>query len=83
MKVFVLFHGKHSEKKAWAPRKVKGGKLYERVATKGQMGYIGGRRLKGSFVLKDRTLSKTLLEVVPSKLQRLARCTHGWIVATV
>ena len=80
---YQLFHGKHSEKKAWAPRKVKGWKLYERVAAKGQMGYIGGRRLKGSFVLKDRTLSKTLLEVAPSKLQRLGRCTHGWIVATV
>ena len=80
---YQLFNGKHSEHKVWAPRKVKGWKLYERVAAKGQAGYIGGRRLKGSFVLKDLSTSKTMLEVTPSKLQRLARCTHGWIAATM
>ena len=80
---YQLFNGKHSEHKVWAPRKVKGWKLYERVAAKGQVGYIGGRRLKGSFVLKDLRTGKTILEVVPSKLQRLARCTHGWIAATM
>jgi len=80
---YRLFNGKHSEHRIWAPRKVKGWKLYERVAAKGQVGYIGGRRLKGSFVLKDLSTGKTILEVVPSKLQRLARCTHGWIAATM
>ncbi len=80
---YQLFNGKHSEHKVWAPRKVKGWKLYERVAAKGQVGYIGGRRLKGSFVLKDLSTGKTILEVAPSKLQRLARCTHGWIAATM
>ncbi len=80
---YQLFNGKHSEHKVWALRKVKGWKLYERVAAKGQVGYIGGRRLNGSFVLKDLSTSKTILEVVPSKLQRLARCTHGWIAATM
>jgi 5-methylcytosine-specific restriction endonuclease McrA len=80
---YQLFNGKHSEHKVWAPRKVKGWKLYERVAAKGQVGYIGGRRRKGSFVLKDLSTGKTILEVVPSKLQRLARCAHGWIAATM
>ena len=77
---YQIYNGKHSEHKVWAPRKVKGWKLYERVTAKGQVGYIGGRRLTGSFVLKDLTGGKTILEVVPSKLQRLARCTHGWII---
>lgn len=80
---YQLFNGKHSEHRVWAPRKVKGWKLYERVAAKGQVGYIGGRRLKGSFVLKDLRTGKTILEVAPSKLQRIARCTHGWIAATM
>ena len=79
---YQLFNGKHSEHKVWAPRKVKGWKLYERVTAKGQVGFIAGRRLKGSFVLKDLLTGKTILEVVPSKLQRLARCTRGWIAAT-
>ena len=72
-----------SRGRVWAPRKVKGWKLYERVAAKGQVGYIGGRRLKGSFVLKDLRTGKTILEVAPSKLQRLAYCTHGWLAATM
>jgi hypothetical protein len=80
---YQLFNGKHSEHRVWAPRKVKGWKLYELAAAKGQVGYIGGRRLKGSFVLKDLSTGKTILEVAPSKLQRLARCTHGWIAATM
>jgi 5-methylcytosine-specific restriction endonuclease McrA len=81
--IYQLFNGKHSEHKVWAPRKVKGWKLYERVAAKGKLGYIGGRRLKGSFVLKDLSTGKTILEVAPSKLRRLARCTRGWIAATM
>jgi hypothetical protein len=80
---YQLFNGKHSEHRVWAPRKVKGWKLYERVAAQGQVGYIGGRRLKGSFVLKDLRTGKTVLEVAPSKLQRLARCTHGWIASAM
>jgi len=44
------------------------------------VGYIGGRRLKGSFVLKDVLTGKTLLEVAPSKLHRLARPQQGWLV---
>jgi 5-methylcytosine-specific restriction endonuclease McrA len=80
---YQLFNGQHSEHRVWAPRKVKGWKLYELAAAKGQVGYIGGRRLKGSFVLKDLSTGKTILEVAPSKLQRLARCTHGWIAATM
>src|SRR6266849_356820 len=50
---YQIYNGKHSEHKVWAPRKVKGWELYELVEAKGQMGYIGGRRLKGSFVLKE------------------------------
>ena len=79
---YQLFNGKHSEHKTWAPRKVKGWKSYEVVTAKGVLGYIGGRRLKGSFVLKDVSTGKTILEVAPGKLQRIARCTHGWITTT-
>ena len=79
---YQLFNGKQSEHKTWAPRKVKGWKSYEMVTAKGVPGYIGGRRLKGSFVLKDVATGKTILEVAPGKLQRIARCTHGWITTT-
>ncbi len=80
---YQMYNGKHSEHKVWAPRSVKGWKLYELVEAKRQIGYIGGRRLKGSFVLKDVSTGKTILEVAPSKLHRLARCMHGWISATI
>ncbi|GAC1408359.1 MAG: hypothetical protein NVSMB49_28530 [Ktedonobacteraceae bacterium] len=80
---YQLWNGKHSEHKVWAPRKVKGWKMYEQVAAKGQVGYIGGRRLKGAFLLKDLLTGKTLLEVVPSKLRRIARCTRGWMASTI
>ena len=50
---YQRFNGQRSEHKAWAPRKVRGFKLYELVEAKGQIGYIGGRREKGSSVLKD------------------------------
>jgi hypothetical protein len=66
--------------KVWAPRKVKGWKLYELVEAKGQIGYIGGRRLTGAFVIKDIRSGKALAEVTPRKLLRLARCVHGWII---
>jgi CRISPR/Cas system Type II protein with McrA/HNH and RuvC-like nuclease domain len=50
---YQLYNGKRSEHKVWAPRKVKSWKLYELVEAKGQIGYIGGRRLTGAFVVKD------------------------------
>ena len=80
---YQLFNGKRSEHKVWAPHKVKGWKLYELVEAKGRIGYIGGRRLKGSFVIKDLSTGKTLLEVAPSKLGRLARPSHGWTISSV
>lgn len=77
---YQRFNGKHSEHKVWAPRKVRGFKLYELVEAKGKVGYIAGRREKGAFVIKDVTSGKKLLEVIPSKLIRRARSTHGWIM---
>jgi hypothetical protein len=77
---YQLYNGKHSEHRVWAPRKVKGWKLYEVVEAKGDVGYIGGRRLKGSFVVKDLTSGKMLAEVAPSKLVRLARSSRGWLI---
>jgi RRXRR protein/HNH endonuclease len=77
---YQRYNGKHSEHKVWAPRKVKGWKLYELVEAKGQIGYIGGRRLTGAFVVKDVRSGKALAEVTPRKLLRLARCVHGWII---
>jgi hypothetical protein len=77
---YQRYNGKHSEHKVWAPRKVKGWKLYELVEVKGQIGYIGGRRLTGAFVVKDVRSGKALAEVTPRKLLRLARCVHGWII---
>jgi len=73
-------NGKRSEHKVWAPKKVHGWKLYEVVQAKGQTGYIGGRRIKGAFVIKDPLTSKTLLEVTPRKLVRKSRPRQGWIV---
>jgi hypothetical protein len=77
---YQLFNGKHSEHKVWAPKKVHGWKLYELIAVKGQIGYIGGRRVKGSFVVKDVVSGKTLIEVTPRKLRRLSRPDQGWII---
>jgi 5-methylcytosine-specific restriction endonuclease McrA len=77
---YQLYNGKYSEHKVWAPRKVKGWKLYELVEAKGQIGYIGGRRLTGAFVVKEVRSGKALAEVTPRKLVRLARCVHGWII---
>jgi hypothetical protein len=77
---YQLYNGKRSEHKVWAPHRVRGWQLYEIVEAKGVMGYIGGRRSKGAFVLKDLLTGNPLLEVTPRKLRRLARPVQGWII---
>ncbi len=77
---YQLYNGERSEHKVWAPRKLHGWKLYELVEAKGRVGYIGGRRVKGAFVLKDVATGKTVLEVTPRKLHRLARPVQGWMI---
>ena len=77
---YQRFNGLHSEHKCWAPRKVRGFKLYELVKAKGEMGYIAGRREKGAFVIKDVASGKKLVEVTPRKLVRVARATQGWMI---
>jgi 5-methylcytosine-specific restriction endonuclease McrA len=77
---YQLYNGKPSEHPVWAPKKVHGWKLYELAEAKGHRGYIGGRRLKGAFVLKDVTTRKTIVEVTPRKLRRLTRSTQGWLI---
>ncbi len=77
---YQLYNGKRSEHKVWAPKKLHGWKLYELVEAKGVVGYIGGRRVKGSFVMKDVTTGKTLVEVTPRKLIRLARPCRGCVI---
>lgn len=78
---YQRFNGPRSEHKCWAPRKVKGWRLYELVKAKGQQGYIGGRREKGSFLVKDLVSGKTLVEVSPSKLLRIRRPSQGWLMS--
>jgi 5-methylcytosine-specific restriction endonuclease McrA len=77
---YQRFNGLRSEHKCWAPRKVRGFKLYELVKVKGDMGYIAGRREKGAFVIKDVVSGKKLLEITPRKLVRVARPTQGWMI---
>ncbi len=77
---YQRFNGLRSEHKCWAPRKVRGFKLYELVKAKGQVGYIAGRRERGAFVIKDVISGKQLVEVTPHKLGRLARPTQGWMI---
>jgi hypothetical protein len=77
---YQRFNSLRSEHKCWAPRKVRGFKLYELVKAKGQVGYIAGRWEKGVFVIKDVTSGKKLVEVTPHKLGRLARPTQGWMI---
>jgi hypothetical protein len=77
---YQRFNGLHSEHKCWAPRKVRGFKLYELVKAKGEVGYVAGRREKGAFVIKDVASGKKLLEVTPRKLGRVARPTWGWMM---
>jgi hypothetical protein len=78
---YQRYNGKRSEHKVWAQRKVKGWKLYELVVAKGKRGYIGGRREKGSFLIKDLISGKTLAEVAPSRLVRLQRPSQGWLIS--
>jgi 5-methylcytosine-specific restriction endonuclease McrA len=77
---YQLYNGKHSEHKVWAPKKVHGWKLFELIAVKGQIGYIGGRRVKGAFVVKDVLSGKTLIEVTPRNLRRLSRSVQGLVI---
>jgi hypothetical protein len=77
---YQRFNGLHSEHKCWAPRKVRGFKLYELVKAKGRVGYIAGRREKGAFVIKDAISGKKLVEVTPRTLVRVARPTQGWMI---
>jgi 5-methylcytosine-specific restriction endonuclease McrA len=77
---YQRFNGLRSEHKCWAPRKVRGFKLYEVVKTNGGVGYIAGRREKGAFVIKDVISGKKLVEITPRKLVRIARPTQGWMI---
>ncbi len=77
---YQLYNGVRSEHKVWAPRKLRGWKLYELAEAKGVVGYIGGRRIQGAFVMKDVVTGKGILEVTPRKLRRLARPWQSWIV---
>lgn len=78
---YQRFNGLHSEHKCWAPRKVRGFKLYEVVEVQGDVGYIVGRREKGAFIIKDVATGKKLAEVTPRKLVRVARPTQGLLMA--
>jgi len=77
---YQRFNGRLSSHKCWAPRKVRGFKLYELVKAKGGVGYIAGRREKGAFVIKDVISGKKLVEVTPRQLLRVARPTQGWMI---
>lgn len=54
-------------KKHQAPHIVRGFQLFDYVHSKGTDWYIHGRRIKGSFVLKN--LQNDVLEIAPSKIQ--------------
>jgi hypothetical protein len=68
---YQRFNGLHSEHKCWAPRKVRGFKLYELVKAKGGVGYIAGRREKGAFV------SAPLRRVIACCTSATHRCRSG------
>ncbi len=78
---YQLYNGVRSEHKVWAAKKLRGWKLYELIEAKGVVGYIGGRRIQGAFVMKVVATGKGILEVTPRKLRRLARPWKSWIVA--
>jgi len=77
---YQRFNGPRSEHKCWAPRKVRGFKLYELVKVKGAVGYIAGRREKGAFVIKDVSSGKKRAEITPRSVARVARPTQGWMI---
>jgi 5-methylcytosine-specific restriction endonuclease McrA len=77
---YQRYKGPQSKQKCWAPRKVRGFKLYELVKVNGAVGYIAGRREKGAFVIRDVASRKKLAEVTPHKLLRIARPTQGWVI---
>jgi len=77
---YQLFNGKRGEHRVWAPKKLHGWKLYELVEAKAVRGYIGGRRVKGAFVVKDIATAQPMLEVTPRKLRRLSCPTQRWII---
>jgi hypothetical protein len=77
---YQRFNGPHSEHKCWAPRQVRGFRLYELVKVQGAVGYIAGRREKGAFVIKDAISGKKLVEITPRALVRVARPTQGWMI---
>lgn len=54
-----------------APKYVKGYRLFDAVKAKGKEWYIHGRRLKGSFVLKN--IKGDTLEIAPSKISLMYR----------
>jgi len=58
-------------KRNQAPYEVKGFRLNDIVTSKDKQWFIHGRRLKGSFVLKD--LDNNTLEITPSKLKLIGR----------
>ena len=66
----------HIRKNNQAPYLVKGFRLFDIVKSKGKEWYIHGRRLKGSFVLKN--LYGDTLEISPSRIRRL-NSTKGYI----
>lgn len=78
---YQRFNGLLSSHKCWAPKKVRGFKLYEVVKVQADVGYIAGRREKGAFIIKDVTTGKKLAEVTPRKLVRVARPTQGFLMA--
>jgi len=63
-------------KRNQAPYLVKGFRLFDKVTAKSREWYINGRRLKGSFVLKN--LDGDTLEIAPSKI-RFVTQQHGFI----
>ena len=50
------------------------------LSQQGVVGYIAGRREKGSFVIKDGASGKKLLEITPRKLIRVTRPKEGRMI---
>lgn len=69
-----------TRKRNQADYMVKGFRLYDKVLAKNKEWYIHGRRVNGSFVLKN--LSGESLEIVPSKIKTLSH-QHNYIIEKV